>query len=75
MRLRSGGDSFDRIFMAMAQRRLGHKEEARQWYERAVEKIRLGWVTTRDFTVLDLERFLEEAQQLIQIEPTSWRSL
>src|SRR5262249_17801277 len=36
MQLRDGGDAFDRFFLAMARWRLGKKEEARTWYDRAV---------------------------------------
>jgi tetratricopeptide (TPR) repeat protein len=35
MELRKGGDSFDWFFLAMARRRLGEKEAAREWYDRA----------------------------------------
>ena len=33
--LRDGGDAFDWFFLAMAHQRLGHKDEARTWYDRA----------------------------------------
>jgi tetratricopeptide (TPR) repeat protein len=36
MSLRQGGDPFDWLFFAMAQWRLGKKEEARTWYDRSV---------------------------------------
>ena len=36
MRQRHGGDSFDWFFLAMAHYRLDHKEEAWQWFHRAV---------------------------------------
>src|SRR5262249_49793945 len=37
MELRKGGDSFDWFFLAMAHGRLGNKEDARKWYDRAVQ--------------------------------------
>jgi hypothetical protein len=37
MRLRNGGDSFDWFFLAMAHRRLDHDDQARAWYDKAVE--------------------------------------
>ena len=37
MDLRNGGDSFDWFFLAMAHWRLGEKDKAREWYERAVQ--------------------------------------
>ena len=36
MELRKGGDSFDWFFLAMAHWQLGEKDEAREWYDRAV---------------------------------------
>jgi hypothetical protein len=35
--LRAGGDSSDWFFLAMAHRQLGDKDEARRWYDKAVE--------------------------------------
>jgi tetratricopeptide (TPR) repeat protein len=35
--LGKGGDVLDRLFLAMAHWRLGHKEEARKWYDQAVD--------------------------------------
>ena len=37
MQLRKGGDSFDWFFLAMAHWQLGNKDEARKWYDQAVE--------------------------------------
>ena len=37
MELRKGGDVFDWYFLAMAQWQLGHKNEARKWYDKGVE--------------------------------------
>src|SRR5439155_15876758 len=37
MQLGSGGDSFDRFFLAMAHWQLGNKEQARKWYALGVQ--------------------------------------
>src|SRR5262249_19322001 len=37
VQLRSGGDAFDWFFLAMAHWKLGNKDEARKWYDRAAE--------------------------------------
>ncbi len=37
MNLRNGGDSFDWFFLSSVDHKLGHPEEARQWYEKAVD--------------------------------------
>jgi hypothetical protein len=39
MRLRSGGDGFDWLFLAMAHGRLGDHDQARTWFNRAVQWI------------------------------------
>jgi serine/threonine protein kinase len=40
MALRAGGDSYDWFFLAMANAQLGDKQQARQWYEKAVRALR-----------------------------------
>jgi Flp pilus assembly protein TadD len=37
MTLRGGGDSFDWFFLAMAHWRLGDRDQARAWFDRAVQ--------------------------------------
>jgi serine/threonine protein kinase/Tfp pilus assembly protein PilF len=39
MELKKGGDNTDWLFLAMAHWQLGHKEEARRYYDRAVERM------------------------------------
>ena len=66
MELRAGGDSFDRLFLAMASWQLGKKQKAREWYAQAAEYIdQRGRRVTLDFTSLDLERFRAQADRLI----------
>jgi serine/threonine protein kinase len=45
MKLSSGGVSFDWFFLAMAHWQLGHKRQARQWYDKAVQKSEKYGVT------------------------------
>jgi len=40
MELRNEGDSFDWFFLASIHFKLGHKDRAREWYDRAVERLR-----------------------------------
>ena len=42
MRLRSGGDPYDWLFLAMARRRLGDHEAARRWLDRS-----LAWIEAK----------------------------
>ena len=67
MELREGGDSNDYFFLAMAHWQLGHKEDARQWYARAVE-----WMEKKNPSNEELLRFRAEAAKLLGItEPQS----
>jgi tetratricopeptide (TPR) repeat protein len=61
--LNEGGTSLDFFFLAMAHWHLGDKEQARQWYEKAVE-----WMKKNRPTDEELRRFREEAAQLLGIE-------
>jgi tetratricopeptide (TPR) repeat protein len=40
MQLNNGGDSFDWFFLALVELKLGHREKALEWYDRAVEWFR-----------------------------------
>ena len=60
MRLRHGGDSFDWFFLAMAHYRLDHREEAWQWFHRAVL-----WSEKHRPSDEELRRFREEAEALL----------
>ena len=55
-----GGDSFQWFFLAMAHWQVGHKEQARQWYGRAVE-----WADKNRPADAQLRRFRAEAAQLL----------
>jgi serine/threonine protein kinase len=66
MSLRGGGDSFDWFFLALAHWRLGEKEQARKWYDRAVQ-----WMETNKPQDEELVRFHAEAASLLGIKGTS----
>jgi hypothetical protein len=62
MDLRSGGDAFDWFFLAMAHCQLKNPEEARKWYEKAVE-----WMQKNKPDDENLVRFRDEAAELLGI--------
>jgi tetratricopeptide (TPR) repeat protein len=59
MRLRSGGDPYDWLFLAMARKRLGDAAEARRWLDRS-----LSWIEANAPRNEELIRFRAEAVQL-----------
>ncbi|HEV3447663.1 MAG TPA: protein kinase, partial [Gemmataceae bacterium] len=60
MRLREGGDSFDWFFLAMAHQCLGEHDQARTWFNRAVE-----WMNKYRPHDDELRRFRAEAEALL----------
>ncbi len=67
MRLRSGGDPYDWLFLAMARHRLGDAAEARRWLDRS-----LAWIEAHAPPDADLIRFRAEALWLLGPEtPTA----
>jgi tetratricopeptide (TPR) repeat protein len=62
MALRSGGDGYDWFFLAMAHWRLGQKEQARDWYDKALN----GMQTMRP-EAFELPGFQAEADAVLQI--------
>jgi tetratricopeptide (TPR) repeat protein len=62
MELRGGGDASDWFFLAMAHWQLGHKVEARKWYDKAVE-----WMEKKQPMNEELIRFRAEAVELLGI--------
>jgi serine/threonine protein kinase/WD40 repeat protein len=65
MELRKGGDSFDWFFLAMACWHLEKKQEARKWYDQAVQ-----WMEKNQPKNEDLLRFRAEAAELLQVKIT-----
>jgi uncharacterized protein HemY len=62
MQLQGGGDSYDWFFLAMAYWRLGEKEKARQWFDRAVQ-----WMDKNMPRGGELGRFRAEAAELLRV--------
>ena len=60
--LRNGGDSFDWFFLAMAHWKLGAKDKAREWYDKAVR-----WMDTNQPKNEELRRFRAEAAELLRL--------
>jgi serine/threonine protein kinase/Tfp pilus assembly protein PilF len=63
MALRNGGNSSDWFFLAMAHWQLGQKEEARQWFDKAVKGMGKDRPKGEE-----LSRFRMEATQLLQVK-------
>jgi tetratricopeptide (TPR) repeat protein len=61
--IRKGGDSFDWFFLAMAHENLGHRDQARQWYDKAVV-----WMEHNQKLNSELRRFRTEAVALLGIK-------
>ena len=61
----SGGDPCDWLFLAMAQWQLGHKDEARRWYDKAD-----AWMNKNRIQEEELNRFRAEAAKLLGVATT-----
>jgi len=60
---RSGGDSDDFFFLAMAHWQLGDKDKAREWYDKAVQ-----WMEKNKPNDEELRGFREEAAKLLGVK-------
>jgi hypothetical protein len=60
MSLRAGGDSFDWVFLATAHWRLGGRDKARTWFDRAMQ-----WVDGHRPHDHELRRFRAEAEAML----------
>jgi tetratricopeptide (TPR) repeat protein len=60
MSLRSGGNSFDWFFLAMAHWRLGDSDQAQTWFDRAVK-----WMDSHTPQDRELHRFRAEAEAML----------
>jgi tetratricopeptide (TPR) repeat protein len=60
MRLGKGGDSFDWFFLAMAHWRLGDRDKARTWFDRAVK-----WMDKHQLQDSELRSFRAEAEAML----------
>lgn len=63
LQLRKGGDSLDCFFLAMAHWQLRDKEQARTWYDRAIERMQQDQLQNEE-----LRRFRAEAAELLGIK-------
>ncbi len=63
MEMCKGGDSSDWFFVAMARWRLGEKDKAREWYDRAVH-----WMDKNQPKNGELRRFRAEAAELLGLK-------
>jgi hypothetical protein len=61
--LRNGGDSSDFFILAMVHQGLGHTEEARRWYDKAVQ-----WMEKNQPRNPELLRFRAEAARLLAVK-------
>jgi tetratricopeptide (TPR) repeat protein/predicted Ser/Thr protein kinase len=68
--LRQGGDWYDWFFLAMAHWRLGHKEEARRWYDQAIAWMEknAGELARNKPKHAQFCRFRTEAAELLGVE-------
>lgn len=57
-----GGDAYQWFFLAMAHWRLGEKDKAREWYDKAVE-----WMEANAKDNADVIRFRVEAEELMKM--------
>ena len=67
MEVGKGGYWFDWFFLAMAHWQLGHKEEARRWYDQGVawmEKTKRNWQKTNPWT--------DRSGAIVRRPRTSW---
>ncbi len=62
VKLREGGDGTDWFFLAMAHRRLGDKDQARSWYDKAVE-----WMEKKKSQDAELRQFRAEAAEVLGV--------
>jgi tetratricopeptide (TPR) repeat protein len=63
MELSKGGDSSDWFFLAMAHWKLGEKDKAREWYDKAVQ-----WMDKNQPKNDELRRFRAEAAELLELK-------
>lgn len=63
VQLSKGGDAVDWLFLAMAHWKLGHKDEARKWYDQAIRSPQ-----TSTLLEGELPRYRGEAAKLLGIE-------
>jgi tetratricopeptide (TPR) repeat protein len=69
MDLRQGGDAVDWLFLAMAYRQLDNREEARKWFDRAVQSLEKNSTLAKDPAhAEELRRFRSEAEDVLELK-------
>jgi hypothetical protein len=70
MALRKGGDAFDWIFLAMVHRRLGNNDQARKFFDMAVEWREKHVQALKDnkSQADELRRFQTEAEEILELK-------
>jgi tetratricopeptide (TPR) repeat protein len=70
MELRKDGDAFDWFFLAMAHRKLGHGDEARKWYDRALHWLEQNREALEKDSqhAEELRRFRREAEEVLELK-------
>jgi tetratricopeptide (TPR) repeat protein len=70
MELQKGGDASDWLFLAMAHEKLGRHDEARKYYDRAVEWMEKNKdaLAKNKTQAEELSRFRSEAEELLQLK-------
>ena len=66
MLLRNGGKSSDWLFVAMSHWRLGNREEARRWYDKAA-----AWMDQYKAVSEELLRFRAEAEETLNLKESN----
>jgi tetratricopeptide (TPR) repeat protein len=69
MELRAGGDALDWFFLAMAHRKLGDTDEARKWFDQAVDWMNKNGPSLKNKPQLaeELHRFQNEAEEVLEL--------
>ncbi len=76
MELHKGGNSSDWFFLAMAHEKLGDKEQARQWHDRAIQWMEknndraISWMEKNGFEDKQLSAVRAESAQLLGVDGT-----
>jgi tetratricopeptide (TPR) repeat protein/serine/threonine protein kinase len=66
--LRGGMDASDRLFLAMAYRKLGKHDESREAYNQALQWLEKNEKTLRAVPAEELRRFRNEAEEVLELK-------
>jgi superkiller protein 3 len=68
MELTGGGDAADWLFLAMAHHKLGDREEARKWYDKAAAELEKNGQRLSPADAAEARRFRTEAEELLGLK-------